>query len=379
MAGQVDLSAGDPRVCTAVALGWQVAQLFHSPVHRGEPASPPMTGQLPGRSEFPGATQSLWLGEQIETYVRVLFPALAIQSAVTRVLSDVLSVLRDSGRQREPTLEAIFALHCQLLEAVSTADFRLGKAYGLGRALAETALIPADTPAEEDRARQFTELLEGGRLITIKDWLFDLKTLLPDHAAYAVIRSLDVWQGWAAGPSFAAGAPSARGQIRIQGRVWRELLTGEKAGQDMLNLSYYLAAARNVAGRVWASLWHFKRLLALAMLMLVGAIALVLFVKGISPSVRLVAGLAWLAGALGLSVKGAGALLGGALANGEGWLWQSELDEAVALSAICPPPGETPRPVPHQEVGNLALSTDRSAEQQRRDLMRDQALGSAGL
>jgi hypothetical protein len=333
-----------------------------------------MTGHLPGRSEFPGATQSLWLGEQIETYVRALFPALSVESPVTHGLSAVLAMLRDSGRHREATREAIFALHCQLLEAVSTADFRLGKAYGLGRALAETALIPADTPEEEGRARQFLALLDGGRLITIKDWLYDLKTVLPDHAAYAVIRSLDVWQAWAAGARVPAGSAQARGQIRIQGRVWREMLTGEKAARDLLNLSHYLSAARNVAGRVAASLWQFKRLLGLAVVVTAGVIALVMFVRGVSPSVRLLAGLAWLAGALGLSIRGAGALLGGALTDVEGWLWQSELDEAVALSAICPPPGEGLQPAPVKEVGNLTLSADRSAEQQRRDQMRAQAL-----
>jgi hypothetical protein len=374
MAGQADLSAGDPRVCTAIALGWQMAQLFHSPVHRGPAVYPELADRLPGRSDFPGALQSVWLGEQIGTLAQTLLHVLSRQSPVTQGLDDMLAVLRDPGRHREATLGAIYALHCQLLEAVSTADFRLGKAYGLGRALAETALIPADTREEQSRVQQFRTLLADGRLITITDWLFDLKTQLPDHAAYAVIRSLDVWRKWVAGPRFPAGNKSARGQIRAQGRIWRELLTGEKAGQDLLNLSHYLGAARKIAGRVAASIWQFKWLLGLAVVVTMGVIALVLLVKGVSPSVRLVVGLAWIAGALGLSVKAAGAMLGGALTNIEGWLWQSELDEAIALAATYPPPDEAPQPVPGQEVGDMTLSTDRSAEQRRKDQMHAQAL-----
>ena len=41
-----------PGIGCAVALGWQVTQLFHSPVHRG-PASDAVLGESPlGRSDF---------------------------------------------------------------------------------------------------------------------------------------------------------------------------------------------------------------------------------------------------------------------------------------------------------------------------------------
>ena len=54
--------------------------------------------------------------------------------------SDVLAALTDPDRRRDATLDAIFTLHCRLLKALTVADFVLGKAYGLGRAVAETAL-----------------------------------------------------------------------------------------------------------------------------------------------------------------------------------------------------------------------------------------------
>ena len=69
----------------------------------------------------------------------VLYP-----SGEDRVCAAVaLGWLDAADRERETTLNAIFTLHCRLLEALYVTDFRLGKAYGLGRALAETSLVPA--------------------------------------------------------------------------------------------------------------------------------------------------------------------------------------------------------------------------------------------
>ncbi len=114
-------------------------------------------------------------------------------------MSDVLALLTDPDRRRDATLDTIFTLHCRLLEALTVADFLLGKAYGLGRAIAETTFLPANAITGEQRQQQFRCMFEAGRLITIKDWLADLKTLLPDHTAYAVSRGLHDWQQWVDG------------------------------------------------------------------------------------------------------------------------------------------------------------------------------------
>jgi hypothetical protein len=230
------------RIGRAVALGWQMAQLFHSPVHRGPVSDPVRDDHLPGRSEFPGASQSTWLGEQIQSQMERLLarPPLVLMEA----MSDVRAALTDPDRRRDATLDAIFTLHCRLLEALTVSDFLLGKAYGLGRAIAETTLLPASAITDEQRADQFRSMFEAGRLITIKDWLADLKTLLPDHTAYAVSRSLHDWQQWVEQAPATADWAAARTAIRVQGRLWRELLTGEKAARDILSLSDYLAAGR---------------------------------------------------------------------------------------------------------------------------------------
>jgi len=50
MADAVLYPSGEDRVCAAVALGWQMAVLYHSPVHRGLVEDPPRAAHLPGYS-----------------------------------------------------------------------------------------------------------------------------------------------------------------------------------------------------------------------------------------------------------------------------------------------------------------------------------------
>jgi hypothetical protein len=194
MADVVPPSPDKARVSAAVALGWQVAKLYHSPVRKGPVTDPLQNGRLPGFSGFSAATHSDWLGEQIAmTAARlVAAPPQPLLDAVDLVLE----CLKTENRDRDATLGAVFTLHCRLLEALTVTDFRLGKAYGLGRALAETTLVPA-VPADGAEGK-FRELLGAGRVSTVKDWLVELKTMLPDHAAYAVSRGLDDWRAWAA-------------------------------------------------------------------------------------------------------------------------------------------------------------------------------------
>ena len=361
-------ASGDPGVCAAVALGWQVAQLFHMPVHRGPVTDPPRGDHLPGRSEFPGASQSLWLGEQIQAQAQVLLGP--PPPVVLDALADVRAALADPGRVPGTTLDAVFTLHCRLLEALTVADFRLGKAYGLGRAMAETALLPTAAAGGADRVHQFRTVLRGGRLITIQDWLADLKTLLPSHAAYAVSRSLADWQRWADDHLNEADSDQARSALRVQGRIWRELLTGEKAARDILSLPDYLAAGRRAAMRVITRFWW---AILLAPLGAAGIVYVAAHLHGIPPLLRLAGTIAWLAGAAGLSLKGAGALLGPGLTGAEGWLWQTELDGSVAVAATWLPRGAKAHLAGGGAIGRLMPDPDRAAELQHRDRFRHQA------
>jgi hypothetical protein len=310
---------------------------------------------LPGLSELPRATNEVILAMRIKTLATQLCPVVNGVDPLQGTPADLVNLLSQSGRHRDAVLDGIFNLHCQLLEALSVADFRLGKAYGFGRALAETALVPgASKPldAESDFRAQF----KSGRLFTIKCWLFDLKSLLPPHTAYAVYKTLGTWEDWVnKGSHNPKDWSTARGAVRKQGRIWRELLSGEKSAQDLLDLPGYLVAARDVAGNVARSLARYWWLGLSAAILIVGGVGFAVYVHDVSSSVRLVSALVWLAGVVGVSLKGIGALLGGVLKDVEGWLWQSELDEAVAIKALSNPTPEAETRPPRLGVGSLTL------------------------
>jgi hypothetical protein len=355
------------RIGGAVALGWQVAQLFHSPVHRGPACDPGRGDHLPGRSEFPGASQSVWLGEQIQSQVQQLMAS--PPQVLIEALADALAALTNRDRSRDATLDAVFTLHCRLLESLTVSDVLLGKAYGLGRAIAETSLLPANAITDEHRAAQFRAMFEAGRLITIKDWLADLKTLLPSHTAYAVSRSLHDWQRWVAAAPDTADWAAARSAVRVQGRLWRELLTGEKAARDILSLSDYLAAARRGTMEL---IWRFWWVIAAAAILTGGVIYAGSSLHGLPDLVRVVGSIAWLAGAAGLLAKGATAVLGQGLTRAEGWLWQTELDGSVALAATCLPPGARKSAAGGASMGRLVPDVNQ-ASLKRRDQLRSEA------
>ena len=339
--------SGDARVCAAVALGWQVAILYHASPPHGPVGDPARGDRLPGRSGFTPATQSKWRGEQIAAGAASLLdePPLGLREA----LNILLARLSKDDPDRTGTLDAVFAVHCRLFEALSVADFRLGKAYGLGRAVAETALVPANAGDAEGQAMQkFRDVLDGGRLTTVKNWLTSLKTMLPDHTAYATSRGLDEWHRWANEPRTAADWEHARTDMSLQGHLWRELLTGEKAGKDLLNASGYLAASWQVAKRA--------RWLFLAMVLVAVAVVLVvLLVPGLSRTVRLAAVLAWIGATLAAGMKVVGPLIGSAVKGAEGWLWQTELDESIAAAATQMPRSEKHQRVTGPAVGEMTL------------------------
>lgn len=346
MADAALTSEGEARVWAAVALGWQVAKLYHSPVRQGPVTDPAQNGRLPGFSAFSATSHSKWLGEQITATAAQLVadPPQALADALTAVRGR----LEAADRDRDATLGAVFTLHCRLLESLNVTDFRLGKAYGLGRALAETALVPVAS-GTDDAEREFRELLGAGRLSTIKNWLVELKTLLPDHAAYAVSRGLDDWRDWAASPRTPADWRNAQTAMRVQGYLWRGLITGEKAAVDMLSLSGYLAAARQIARRAW---W----LILLTVGAAVAVVVAMFLLHSIPPTARLIAALAWLGGTLFAVLKASGALFGSAVKGAEGWLWQTELDESVAEAATRLPPPARHRRITGSSTGAMTLS-----------------------
>lgn len=252
-------------------------------------------------------------------------------------------MLQAEAREQDQLQQAVLGLHEQLLVFLTAADFRLGKAYGLGRALAETARLPdAEEPASFQRA------FGRYRLANILSWLADLKSAFPPHAAEAVRGSLEAWEGWAEAPTLLPASNDRRAPEAVdwqstpdrqsvmralhrQGELWRAILSGEKDCLDFLSTDDYLRAADQLLGRIrhltLRFVRHFWITTALTAVILVGAIVTVFLVHATSTVVAVVvAG----AGAVGVTWKGAASSLGRVLAQAQRPLWESELDAVVA-------------------------------------------------
>jgi hypothetical protein len=228
--------------------------------------------------------------------------------------AEAIRRIRDSHERRE----AVREFHIGLLATLTAADFRLGKAYGLGRALADTTRLPPDWHAE----------LATHRASTLAEWIRELASALPPHAAHPVAQSLEAWSQWAQTQDGSGG--ETRRKLSAQGRLWRSLLSGEKQGPDVLEISDYLRAGEGMIKRTGALgakfLRHYWWIVLTAIVLLGLGVWLI-----VGPGSGLAAGLggASIFASLGLSWKGIGTSLGTAGARIEEPLWQAELDLAI--------------------------------------------------
>ena len=169
----------------------------------------------------------------------------------------------------------MLTVHVEILGHLTAADFRLGKAYGLGRALADTCRKPTD---DASLRRQ----LDRYRVANLLGWLDDLNSALPPHAGHAVAASLRVWSEWAARD----GQPPLAEQdvlklLRRQGELWRGLLSGEKHGADMLDMKDWLEVAKGFQRRLrtaaLSAIWRMPLLAVLILVLFVGGVLLMVF------------------------------------------------------------------------------------------------------
>ncbi|MFI4985300.1 MAG: hypothetical protein ACHQAV_04845 [Solirubrobacterales bacterium] len=263
--------------------------------------------------------------------------------------------------------EAIETLHYELVSALYGTDPRLGKAYTLGRSLAYTCLKPKDRGSLEDQLR-------ASRLSVLQAWLADLATALPAHTARSVAVSLEMGQEAIPDPAAsghpeptqdddeASDATDAPGiatvevkhslsALRRQGALWRDLLTGEKAGEDMLSPSDYLDAGGRMMKSTGSLARSFVRqhwrLLALGIIITLAVIA-GLLLSSTGAGSKVAGSIAAGAAALGVSWSAVRASLGKTLAKVEQPLWQAELDTAIAEAITV---------IPKPERGAIAVSS----------------------
>jgi hypothetical protein len=387
MPGWAASGAGDAAldgVVSAFVLGWHVTELFHAKVPRSMRPRQASVDKLPGIGELDPLSRAGLLLAQVQADLNHLgrFDGAGQQPPDP---APIQLLLQADARQPGQLQQALLQLHRQLLVVLTAADFRIGKAYGLGRALAETVLLPdAKDPASFQRA------FARYRLANLLGWLADLKSAFPPHAAEAVRGSLEAWAGWvvaptlrpaiddrrtseaevdgqAPGPTQTSPPPAPELQLRRvlsrfwfarqssgpqarpvdwgsapdrqsvtralhrQGELWRAILSGEKDCLDFLSTDDYLQAADQLLGRIrhltLRFVRHFWITTTLAAVVLVGAIVTVFLVHATATVVAVVvAG----AGAVGVTWKGAASSLGRVLAQAQRPLWESELDAAVA-------------------------------------------------
>ncbi len=336
---------GDPEVMAAFALGWQMSELYKPNSWPAGNAAPepdlPGLGRLGGKERAELGLDQVAVGlKKLETAIKDAdLPIPSVTQAKAAIPGNMPNVAYS---------KAIFELHIALLTTLTAAHFKLGKAYGLGRALADTTRVPKDLDTLKRE-------LDPHRVTNLTNWLSDLTSLFPAHAGHVVHDSLEAWRDWAANAAPDGDASSKEiGLLRRQGQRWRSLLSGEKSATDALNLNDYVKAGElalsHSSSLALNFLGRFKLAVSIVAILFVGGLALIIA----EPSAGgIAAGLAGIFASLGLTWKGVGASLGSTAAKMEKPIWGGALDTQIADSISLIPGGESagkyiPPNSPHQ-------------------------------
>ncbi len=299
----------------AFALGWQMAEVYRPDRRSG--SKPAAQDDLPGISRLTAAELQEMGLLQVQAGITKLRDSICDAGLelpdAEQFAADIRQVISAQARH-----EDVREFHVGLLATLTAADYRLGKAYGLGRALADTTRLPPDWHAE----------LATHRIATVGGWIRELASVLPPHAAHPVAQSLEAWSRWAQTQNGDGG--QTRRKLSSQGRLWRSLLSGEKHPTDVLETNDYLRAGEGMLKRSGTLavkfLRHYWWLVVIVIALLGFGVWLI-----VGPGSGLAAGLggASIFASLGLSWKGIGTSLGTAGARVEEPLWQAELDQVI--------------------------------------------------
>jgi hypothetical protein len=335
-------------VVAAFVLGWHVAELFHANVPGTVQRRSAGLDRLTGIGELDPLSRARLLLAQVRVDLVTAWQ-FGRSSHEPPDTGPVQALLGADVRQPGQLRAAVAELHRQLLLALTAADFRLGKAYGLGRALAQTALLP-DAKDPETFRRTFDRF----RLDNLLGWLADLGSAFPPHAAEAVSGSLRAWAAWSDAPTLGpaaddpgqalarrprrpvdwSAAPDRESVTRAlhrQGQLWRAVLSGERDGLDLLSTDDYLWAADQLLGHLRRLTVRFLRRFWITTTAVAATLAAALVVVVVVRAASaVVAAVLAAAGAIGITWKGAASGLGRVLAQAQRPLWDSELDVAVA-------------------------------------------------
>lgn len=343
----------DPVASACFSLGWRVEELFSQfAVPEGVPRAYDLT-RLPGLGELTsydrqrlGLDQADFVVSQVTAKVGTPASASLNLTADARVkLQGTVADGDGAASRREAYRAALRDLHVDLLVTLTAANSSYGKAYGLGRAL-------ADTTRPDQAADRLAASFELHRIGQLCAWLDELTSLLPDHAARAVAESLTWWQqAVAVAGTSQAGSPSVEGltaAVARQGALWRGVLDGDKLCTDLLTPPEYLRAgerlARHYASLVRQTLRSMPWLLALLLILLAAAVLVLVLIPG--PAVaRTATAIAAVAGTLSAIWKLIRTRAAPIAAQLERPLWGTELNTAVAEAVTRLPADPSQHPV----------------------------------
>jgi hypothetical protein len=328
------LPSGDPDVSTAFVLGWELGSLLRNAPFDEPPivAGPTKLLRLDALSSSMRAKLAV---ELVDSNLQKLDRRLANSK---RIDPRRIPALRLAIQRRQEVLEeAINELHLEALFALASADAKLSRAYALGYELADICLEPSDRRSFEDAF--------GTQAVAAKDRLADLASSFPPHASRAVVLSLRAWEEWAAEPklngkrlNWSSDGAGVKSALRRQGVLWRDLLAGDKQGQDMLDTSHYIQAASSLIASTVSTIKGFMRPLRWLLLLLLACLfggLILFFVFGAKVFGSILAAL----GAIGITSAGIRARLGDVTGHLQSQLWGAELDRAIAEAVLTGPDG----------------------------------------
>ncbi len=335
------------QVGAALALGRLMTQLYVTVGGR----KPPREGSDRGHRVQP-QDATIGLGP-LDVEGKFQLRVLAVQAALHRISgvaaeAGLTMPNADDLIAAGPTLvgeegcRSVSQLHQQLIEVLGASAPPMGTAYELGTALASLS--------EETRrnGEEFKNAVNAGRIDNIRDLLSRLRSMLPDHAAAAVMGALNNWEDWLRAGQFDGrpidwqqDGPQVAQALTAQGREWFSLLTGQKTALDLLSVDNYIDAAetllsqyRKLGKRFMVQWWPYLVTALLVVTVIIGL--LFLFghgaTKGIGTIVTLLAG-------FGITAHTATSTLNKTAASVEDSLWQAELDNAVVRAATALPAG----------------------------------------
>ena len=311
-----ETAEAEGHVAAAITLGWYVAALSH-------PGQLSLTAAA-ARGDLARITDAQMV-DFCGSHAKVAFAKLTDLVEKTKLslpsqqLEDCLAAADADARRG-----AAADLDGKALAVLSATDMQLGKAYAVGRSLLTLTSRPdAETTLESH--------LSGPAVAPVVAAIDDLASALAPHAGHSVRISIAEWRASIEEPSkVAPEKPETWLLLARQGELWRAMLSGEKAGLDMLEIDDYLEAAerlsrrmRSLAVTVLRRFW----LLVLAIVVLfAGGVALIVATDS---EAAVVAGAGTIIASLGLTWRGLGRSLGQLASKLERPLWGAELDTAI--------------------------------------------------